>query len=94
MTTLDAHLAADRQPGAGEVGALVRAVAAAGVRIADELARAVLIGQLGTTGETNVQGEQVKKLEGEQKTLSTKVEELMAEWERIETEMAELGVPA
>ena len=38
--------------------------------------------------------EQVKKLEGEQKTLSTKVEELMAEWERIETEMAELGAPA
>ena len=35
--------------------------------------------------------EQVKKLEGEQKTLSAKVEELMAEWERIETEMAELG---
>ncbi len=32
----------------------------------------------------------VKKLEAEQKTLSTKVEELMAEWERIETEMAEL----
>ena len=35
--------------------------------------------------------EQVKKLEGEQKTLSAKVGELMAEWERIETEMAELG---
>jgi len=34
--------------------------------------------------------EQVKKLEGEQKTLSAKVEELMAEWERIETEMAAL----
>ncbi|HEY0513225.1 MAG TPA: ATP-binding cassette domain-containing protein [Thermoanaerobaculia bacterium] len=31
--------------------------------------------------------EQVKKLEGEQKTLSTKVEELMREWERIESEM-------
>ena len=27
----------------------------------------------------------------EQKTLSAKVEELMGEWERIETEMAELG---
>jgi fructose-1,6-bisphosphatase I len=63
MTTLDAHLEADRRPGAAEVGALVRAVAAAGVKIADELARAVLIGQLGTTGETNVQGEQVKKLD-------------------------------
>jgi ATPase subunit of ABC transporter with duplicated ATPase domains len=35
--------------------------------------------------------EQVKKLEGEQKTLSVKVEELMGEWERIETELAELG---
>jgi ATPase subunit of ABC transporter with duplicated ATPase domains len=35
--------------------------------------------------------EQVKKLEGEQKTLSAKVEELMGEWEKIETELAELG---
>jgi fructose-1,6-bisphosphatase len=35
-------------------------MAAAGVRIADELARAALIGQLGTTGDTNVQGEKVK----------------------------------
>ena len=35
--------------------------------------------------------EQVKKLEAEQKTLSEKVEGLMAEWERIETELAELG---
>ncbi|HYO16315.1 MAG TPA: ATP-binding cassette domain-containing protein [Thermoanaerobaculia bacterium] len=34
--------------------------------------------------------EQVKKLEGEQKTLSAKVEELMGEWEKIETELAEL----
>ncbi len=34
--------------------------------------------------------DQVKKLEAEQKTLSTKVEELMGEWERIEMEMAEL----
>jgi fructose-1,6-bisphosphatase I len=33
------------------------------VRIADELARAALIGQLGTTGETNVQGEKVRKLD-------------------------------
>ncbi len=36
--------------------------------------------------------EQVKKLEAEQKTLSGKVEELMAEWERIETERGALGV--
>jgi fructose-1,6-bisphosphatase I len=63
MTTLDAYLEADRRPGAADVGALVRAVAAAGVKIADELARAALIGQLGTTGETNVQGEKVKKLD-------------------------------
>ncbi|HEX6901188.1 MAG TPA: ATP-binding cassette domain-containing protein [Thermoanaerobaculia bacterium] len=33
----------------------------------------------------------VKKLEDEQKKLSGKVDELMAEWERIETELAELG---
>jgi ATPase subunit of ABC transporter with duplicated ATPase domains len=35
--------------------------------------------------------EQVKKLENEQKTLSAKVEDLMAEWEKIETELGELG---
>lgn len=35
--------------------------------------------------------EQVKKLETEQKTLSAKVEELMGEWEKIESEIAELG---
>ena len=44
-------------------GALVSAIAEAGVRIADELARAALIGQLGTTGDVNVQGEKVKKLD-------------------------------
>jgi ATPase subunit of ABC transporter with duplicated ATPase domains len=33
----------------------------------------------------------VKKLEDEQKKLSGKIDELMAEWERIETELAELG---
>jgi ATPase subunit of ABC transporter with duplicated ATPase domains len=35
--------------------------------------------------------DQVKKLEAEQKTLSGKIEELMAQWEKIEAEMAELG---
>jgi len=35
--------------------------------------------------------DQVKKLEEEQKKLSGKVEELMAEWEKIESEMADLG---
>ena len=59
MITLDAHLAAGGSP----VGTLVRAMAAAGAKIADELARAALIGQLGTTGATNVQGEAVKKLD-------------------------------
>ena len=63
MITLDAHLAAGRGSDAADVGVLVRAMAAAGVKIADELARAALIGQLGTTGETNVQGEKVKKLD-------------------------------
>jgi ATPase subunit of ABC transporter with duplicated ATPase domains len=37
--------------------------------------------------------DQVRKLENEQKTLSAKVEELMGEWERIETEIAELTSP-
>jgi fructose-1,6-bisphosphatase I len=63
VITLDAHLEAGRGPDAVAVGALVRAVAAAGVTIADELARAALVGQLGTTGGTNVQGETVKKLD-------------------------------
>jgi fructose-1,6-bisphosphatase I len=62
MTTLDAYLDARRGTAAG-AAALVRAIAAAGVKIADELARAALIGQLGTTGDTNVQGEKVKKLD-------------------------------
>jgi ATPase subunit of ABC transporter with duplicated ATPase domains len=35
--------------------------------------------------------EQVKKLEQEQKTLSEKVEKLMAEWEKIEEQLAEMG---
>ena len=63
MTTLEAHLAAGGGRDAAAVAALVQAMAAAGVRIADELARAALIGQLGTTGDTNVQGETVKKLD-------------------------------
>jgi ATPase subunit of ABC transporter with duplicated ATPase domains len=35
--------------------------------------------------------DQVKKLEGEQKTLSEKVEKLMGEWEKLEEQIAELG---
>jgi fructose-1,6-bisphosphatase I len=61
VITLDAHLAAGRA--AAAVAAVVGAVAAAGTKIADELARAALIGQLGTTGDINVQGEPVKKLD-------------------------------
>ncbi|HVT18712.1 MAG TPA: ATP-binding cassette domain-containing protein [Thermoanaerobaculia bacterium] len=34
--------------------------------------------------------EQVRKLEDEQRKLSSKVEDLMAEWEKLETELAEL----
>ena len=63
MTTLAEHLAERRGADATAVGALVSAIAAAGVRIADELAQAALIGQLGTTGDVNVQGEKVKKLD-------------------------------
>src|SRR6185503_3866586 len=63
VTTLETYLDEGRGPEAAALGALIRAVAAAGVTIADELARAVLVGQLGTTGHTNVQGEKVKKLD-------------------------------
>ncbi|HKI05214.1 MAG TPA: ATP-binding cassette domain-containing protein [Thermoanaerobaculia bacterium] len=35
--------------------------------------------------------DQVKKLETEQKTLTTKIEELMGQWEKLEAEMAELS---
>jgi ABC-type multidrug transport system ATPase subunit len=35
--------------------------------------------------------DQVKKLEGEQKTLSEKIEKLMGEWEKLEEQIAELG---
>ena len=34
---------------------------------------------------------EVKKLENEQKTLSSRVEELMGEWEKIEGQLSELG---
>jgi fructose-1,6-bisphosphatase I len=63
VITLEAHLDDGRGPDAADLAAVVRAVAAAGVTIAEELARAALVGQLGTTGDTNVQGEQVKKLD-------------------------------
>jgi fructose-1,6-bisphosphatase I len=63
MTTLDAYLDGGRGPEAARLAVLIKAMAGAGVKIADELARAALIGQLGTTGDTNVQGEKVKKLD-------------------------------
>jgi fructose-1,6-bisphosphatase I len=63
MTTLDAYLETGRGAHAAGVAALVRAMAGAGVAIADELARAALVGQLGSTGDVNVQGEKVKKLD-------------------------------
>jgi fructose-1,6-bisphosphatase I len=63
MITLDTHLEGGRGPDAVALGTVVRAMATAGIRIADELARAALVGQLGTTGAINVQGETVKKLD-------------------------------
>jgi fructose-1,6-bisphosphatase I len=63
VIALDAHLSGLPGPAGADLAALLRALAQAGVRIADELARAALIGQLGTTGDTNVQGEKVKKLD-------------------------------
>jgi fructose-1,6-bisphosphatase I len=63
MSTLQAHLATGRGADARDLAALIVAIAAGGVKIADELARAALVGQLGTTGDTNVQGEKVKKLD-------------------------------
>ena len=63
MTTLAEHLGERRGADATAIGAIVAAVAEAGIRIADELARAALVGQLGTTGDVNVQGEKVKKLD-------------------------------
>ena len=45
------------------LGAVIGQIADAGVVIARELARAALVGQHGTTGELNVQGEVVKKLD-------------------------------
>jgi len=63
MTTLDAYLDSSRGPDAADLAVLLRGMAGAGIKIADELARAALVGQLGTTGDTNVQGEKVKKLD-------------------------------
>jgi fructose-1,6-bisphosphatase I len=65
-TTLEAHITAGtrRSPGAtGELGSLLNAIALA-VRIIHTRVRAAgLAGMLGYTGETNVQGEKVQKLD-------------------------------
>jgi len=65
-TTLEAHITAGTRgaPGAtGELGSLLNAIALA-VRIIHTRVRAAgLAGALGYTGETNVQGEEVQKLD-------------------------------
>lgn len=61
--SLEQHLQGAGGPAADELAALITCLADAGRTIAHELARAALVGQLGTTGGTNVQGEKVKKLD-------------------------------
>ena len=61
--TLQGHLEGAGGAEAPDLAIVVGQLAAAGKVIASELARAALVGQLGTTGETNVQGEAVKKLD-------------------------------
>jgi fructose-1,6-bisphosphatase I len=61
--TLAEHLAARPGADSGPLARIIGALADAGQEIARELARAALIGRLGTTGGTNVQGETVKKLD-------------------------------
>jgi len=59
VTTLPEHLrGAD-----GDLATVILALARAGRAIGAELARAALVGQTGTTGGVNVQGETVKKLD-------------------------------
>ena len=61
--TLEEHVKRSGHPEAAELAIVLTQLAVAGKIIARELARAALVGQLGTTGETNVQGEPVKKLD-------------------------------
>ena len=61
--TLEQYLRARSGDDARSLESVVLHIAGAGQRIAVELGRAALVGQLGTTGETNVQGEVVKKLD-------------------------------
>lgn len=59
--SLRQHLRAAGQD--ADLAGLLTALSGAGVQIGRELARAALVGQLGATGATNVQGESVKKLD-------------------------------
>ena len=61
--TLHAHVEGSSAPDAAELAVLLGQLAVAGTIVARELARAALVGQLGPTGITNVQGEAVKKLD-------------------------------
>jgi fructose-1,6-bisphosphatase I len=61
--TLEEHVKRSGHAEAAELVIVITQLAVAGKIIARELARAALVGQLGTTGETNVQGEPVKKLD-------------------------------
>lgn len=92
--TLEQHLRATAGPEADELTVLITQLAVAGGIIARELARAALVGQLGPTGATNVQGEKVKKLDvwandvvvramEETGLVSTLVSEEMAEPRRL-----------
>src|SRR5439155_1728351 len=49
--------------GIGDLALVLDQIAVAGKLVARELARASLVGRLGTTGAVNVQGEVVKKLD-------------------------------
>ena len=61
--TLAEHLRGAGGPDAAGLAIVITQLAVAGRIIARELARAALVGQLGTTGDTNVQDEKVKKLD-------------------------------
>lgn len=61
--TLPDHVRAHGGPEAASLVVVLAQLASAGRAIAGELGRAALVGQLGTTGDTNVQGETVKKLD-------------------------------
>src|SRR3989442_184955 len=62
-TTLSEHIQGSAAPDATDLVVLLTQLAVAGKLVARELACAALVGQLGPTGITNVQGEAVKKLD-------------------------------